>query len=194
MENPVIFRFGGRIYLSPVMREDIPKLTMWINDPELNQFLTVSEPMTEQGEEKWFAGLSDRKSGDIVLAIRLMENNEIIGIQGLHHISYKDGTAVMGYYIGRKDLWSKGYGTEAQMVLLEYAFNTLNLHKVSAEVYDFNPRSKRCLEKCGYVVEGLQKEHRYRKGRRADCYMLAVFKKNFLPLWKKYKKDFLSKK
>jgi len=194
METPIIFRRGERIYLSPVHKGDLPFLTVTINDPEISQFLTVDEPMTEQDEEKWLAGLSDQKASNIVLAIRLVENNEIIGTQGLYHISFKDGTATMGYCIGRKDLWDKGYGTEAQMVLLEYAFNTLNLHKVSAEVYDFNPRSKRCLEKCGYVVEGVQKEHRYRNGRRVDCTMLAVFKRNFLPLWKKYQKKFLSKK
>lgn len=194
MESPIIFRDGWNIYLSPVLKKDLPFLTVWINDPEINQFLTVSEPMTEQDEENWHASLSARKSGDIVFAIRLKENNEIIGTIGLHRVSFKDGTAAMGYYIGRKDLWSKGYGTEAVMVLLEYTFNTLNLHKVSAEVYDFNPRSRRCLEKCGYVVEGVQKEHRYRNGRRADCIMLAVFKRTFLPLWKKYKKEFASKK
>ena len=197
MKNPIIFRGGNggsRIYLGPVLKEDLPFLTVSINDPEISQFLTVDEPMTEQDEEKWLASLSDQKTGNIVLAIRLVENNEIIGTQGLYHISHKDGTATMGYCIGRKDLWGKGYGTEAQMVLLEYAFNTLNLHKVSAEVYDFNPRSKRCLEKCGYVVEGVQKKHRYRNGRRVDCHMLAVFKKTFLPLWKKYQKKFLSKK
>lgn len=169
-------------------------MTVTINDPEISQFLTVDVPMTEQDEEKWLASLSDQKTANIVLAIRLVENNEIIGTQGLYHISFKDGTATMGYCIGRKDLWGKGYGTEAQMLLLEYAFNTLNLHKVSAEVYDFNPRSKHCLEKCGYVVEGIQKEHRYRNGRRADCYMLAVFKKTFLSLWRKSQEKFLDKK
>jgi RimJ/RimL family protein N-acetyltransferase len=197
MKNPIIFRGGSggsRIYLGPVFKEDLPSLTVWINDPEISQFLTVDEPMTEQDEEKWLTSLSDQKASNVVLAIRLVENNEIIGTIGLYHISFKDGTATMGYCIGRKDLWGKGYGTEAQMVLLEYAFNTLNLHKVSAEVYDFNPRSKRCLEKCGYVVEGVQKEHRYRNGRRVDCYMLAVFKKPFLRLWKKYREKFLSKK
>lgn len=193
MENPIVFRSGERIYLSPVLKEDLPFLTVTINDPEINQFLTVDEPMTPQDEEKWLASLSDQK-GNIVLAIRLVENNEIIGTIGLYHISFKDGTATMGYCIGRKDLWGKGYGTEAQMVLLEYAFNTLNLHKVSAEVYDFNPRSKCCLEKCGYVVEGVQKEHRYRNGRRVNCIMTAVFKRTFLPLWKEYQKKFLSKK
>jgi RimJ/RimL family protein N-acetyltransferase len=194
MKTPIIFRAGKLIYLGPVLKEDLPVLTTWINDPEIGQFLQVYLPSTEEDEEKWLAGLSDKKSNDIVMAIRLKENDEIIGTKGLHHINFKDGTATAGCFIGRKDLWSKGYGSEALMVMLEYAFNTLNLHKVSAEVYDFNLRSKRCLEKCGLVVEGIQKEHRYRNGRRVDCYLLAVFKRNFLPLWKKYKKDFLNNK
>jgi RimJ/RimL family protein N-acetyltransferase len=194
MENFIMFRDGKNIYLGPIRKEDTTFLTVSINDPEVSQFLTVFAPTSEDEEEKWLSGLADRKPYDIILSIRLKKSNEIIGNIGLHHISYKDGTATAGCFIGRKDLWSKGYGSEALMVLLEYAFNTLNLHKVSAEVYDFNPRSKRSLEKCGFVVEGLQKEHRYRNGRRVGCYMMAVFKRNFRPLWKKYKKEFIDKK
>jgi hypothetical protein len=105
MKTPIIFRAGKRIYLGPVLKEDLPILTTWINDPEIGQFLQVYLPTTVEDEEKWFSGLSDKKPN-----------------------------------------------------------------------------------------EGIQKEHRYRNGRRVDCYLLAVFKRNFLPLWKKYKKDFLNKK
>jgi RimJ/RimL family protein N-acetyltransferase len=192
--TPIVFRKGKRVYLSPMQKEDLPLITVWINDQEVNQYLTVAMPMTLQDEEKWFESLESDKPHHIILAIRLTDTNEIIGIQGLHKVSYRDGTAVMGYFIGRKDLWGQGYGTEAQMLLLEYAFNTLNLHKVSAEVYDFNPRSKKCLEKCGYVEEGIQREHRFRNGRRADCHLLAVFRKEFLPRWENYSAEFLKAK
>ena len=190
---PVAFRTGNRVFIGPTMKEDVPLITKFINDQEVHQYLTIDRPQTIEDEEKWHSGLSDRKS-DIIFATRLTGTKELIGIQGLHHVNLRDGTATMGYFIGRKDLWSKGYGTEAQMLLLEYAFNTLNLHRVSAEVYDFNPRSKRCLEKCGYVIEGVQKEYRYRNGRRADCIMLAVFKRDFLPIFEKYRKEHFEEK
>jgi RimJ/RimL family protein N-acetyltransferase len=193
-QNRIVFRMGKRIYLRPVLLNDVPYLTRWMNDQEVTHFLTAVYPITPEEEEKWIRGSEDRKSTDIVLAIVLADSDEIIGIQGLHRISFLDGEATMGYFIGRKDLWGQGYGTEAQMILLEYAFNTLNLHKVSAEVYDFNPRSEACLKKCGYDREGVKREHRYRNGRRVDSIILAVFKSNFLKLWEANKEKYINVK
>jgi RimJ/RimL family protein N-acetyltransferase len=77
---------------------------------------------------------------------------------------------------------------------LEYAFNTLDLRKVCASVYDFNPRSKRCMEKCGYHQEGVRKQHIFRNGRLVDEILMAVFKDDFIKVWEVYKKKFLGKK
>ncbi len=186
----IVFRMGRRIYLRPVLMEDIPLITVWINDQDVTQFLMASIPLTPEAEETWRKNLQ-AKEDQVIFAIVLKKTDEIIGIMGLHHINHKHGTATTGSFIGRKDLWSKGYGTEAKMIVLEYAFNTLNLRKISSSVADFNPRSKRCLEKCGYKVEGTQKAEYFRNGRYVDKILLAVFKDEFLPFWKKYKKEFL---
>ncbi len=188
----VAWRTGKRVYLSPITREDIPLITSWVNNPEINQFLTTTTPMSIESELEWFEKLKDRKD-DIVFAIRFVENDHIIGVMGLHRIHYIHGTASTGSFIGLPENRGRGYGTEAKMLLLEYAFHTLDLHKVYAEVYDFNPASKRCMEKCGYHEEGSRKEQHFRNGRRVDTFMMAVFARDFEPLWQKYQAEFLSK-
>lgn len=188
----IVFRMGKRVYLRPILKEDVPLLTIWINDPEVHQFLKVNAPMSPEDELRWVESHSERKSTDISFGIVLVDTNELIGVMSLHKINHQHGTATTGSFIGRKDLWSKGYGTEAKMLVLEFAFNTLNLRKISSIVYDFNGRSKRCLEKCGYVVEGRKKEQQFRNGRYCDEFILAVFRDKFLPLWEKYKKKFLA--
>ncbi len=189
----IVFRMGKRIYLRPIIREDIPAITRFINDQEVHQFLKVMRPMSEIDEMEWFESLAKKGGTDVLFAIVLEKTNEIIGVMGLHKINYRNGTATTGSFIGRKDLWSKGYGTEAKMIVLEYAFNTLNLRKINSTVYDFNGRSKKCLEKCGYREEGVRKEQHYRNGRYCDDYMMAVFKDDFIPLWEKYKKKFFGR-
>ena len=146
VQNRVVFRMGKRIYLRPLSKEDIPLLAVWINDPEVNQYLKISHPMRLEDEMKFYESLGERKN-DIIFAIVLKDTDDIIGTMGLHKIDHKNGLATTGSFIGRKDLWGKGYGTEAKMLLLEYAFNTLNLRKVCSIVYDFNERSKKCLKK-----------------------------------------------
>ncbi len=190
---PIVFRNGKRLYLRPVAKEDLPRITRWINDPEVTHYLKVSFPLPLEAEEQWFEKLIENKDKDVVVAIVLKKTDALIGLTGLHRIDYRNGLATTGSVIGEKSCWSKGYGTEAKMILLEYAFNTLNLRKICSIVYDFNGRSKRCLQKCGYREEGRRKEHQYRNGAYRDEFLMAVFKKDFLPLWEKFHTTFFGK-
>ena len=189
----VIFRKAKRVYIRPILPEDIPWFVVWINDGEVTQYLRTSFPFTPGEEYKWYEDMQKEKGKQAIFAIVLAETHTLIGVMGLESLDHISGTAVTGSYIGSKEHWGKGYGTEAKMLVLEYAFNTLNLRKICAVVYDFNPRSKRCLEKCGYKEEGRRKAQHYRNGRYADDYLMAVFKDDFLPLWKVFEKEVLVK-
>jgi RimJ/RimL family protein N-acetyltransferase len=189
LQAPTVFRMGKRVYLRPIKKADLPLITRWINDPDVTQFLTVSYPTTIDDEMKWYETLGKNNHHDVVLAITLRDTNQMIGITGLHRINYIDGVATTGSFIGEKHLWRQGYGSEAKMILLDYAFNTLNLRKICSQVYSTNPRSKGHLEKCGYREEGCLKKHAFRNGTYLDVFQMAVFKENFLPLWEAFKKD-----
>lgn len=52
----------------------------------------------------------------------------------------------------------RGLGTEATRLLLAHAFETIGLHRVSLEVYAFNPRAQRAYEKVGFVPEGVRRD------------------------------------
>ena len=67
--------------------------------------------------------------------------NTPIGNIGLHAISPKDHNDLFGIVIGEKDYWSKGYGTEATRLVLDYGFRQLNLHRVWSAAFAFNERS-----------------------------------------------------
>lgn len=194
MSNPnrIVFRMGKRIYLRALAKQDAPLLTLWINDPEITQYLKAAYPMTVEDEEKYIESMRDHKGKEVSFGIVLKESDELIGVMSLHRIDHRNGLATTGSFIGRKDMWGKGIGTEAKILVLEYAFNILNLRKICSVVYDFNGRSKRCLEKCGYKEEGIRKAHIYRNGRYCDEFMMAVFRDEFLPQWDAYKKKYLA--
>lgn len=180
------FRTGSRVYLRAVEEGDLPRLTAWMNDSEVTQYLTVSTPLSTADERRWYERLSE-KPNDVIFAIVLKDSDELIGTMGLHKIDWINGTATTGSVIGRKDLWGNGYGTEAKMLVLDYAFNTLNLRKICSEVYDFNTRSAAALAKCGYKQDGgPRKAHVYRNGRYADLHVFAVFKEDFIPIWESF--------
>jgi RimJ/RimL family protein N-acetyltransferase len=186
MSDRVIFLKGKKVIMRPMNQEtDMADFQRWINDPEIRRFLTGCMPISMQQEEKWFDALPDRH-GHIALAIETIEDGVLIGNMALHNINWISGTAVTGALIGNIEYQGRGYGTDAKMTLLNYAFNTLGLRKVCSEVLDFNGRSLRYAAKCGYKEEGRLVQHNLFNGKYYDNVLLAVFREDWLPLWEKY--------
>lgn len=175
--SPVIFLKGKRVHLRPLLRSDVPHLIRWINDPEVRQYLKASTPKTERIEEEWI----DRQGKDDRNIICMIETNKEIpiGTMGIHGIDWISRTATTGAMIGNKRYWGKGYGSEAKILLLDYAFNVLNLRKICSRAYAFNTRSIAYSKKCGYRIEGRLKKHIYRNGTYHDLVCLAITRDQF---------------
>ncbi len=181
-----VFLVGRMVNLRPFTESDIPTLTRWINDPEVREFVTAILPQTEKQEEEWFNKLgADDKN--IVLGIETKDGT-LIGSIGIHEINWQDRVCITGAIIGEKEYWGKGYGTDAKMILLDYIFNTLNLHKACSATLAYNKRSLHYSLHCGYKIEGTKRKHIFKKGRYWDLIELGLLKKEWLPIWRKYKK------
>ncbi len=119
---------------------------------------------------------------DYSFAIRLLENDRIIGGIGLDGINWTQRESFVGIGLGEKDDWGKGYGTDAMRVILRYAFTELNLRRVSLDVFEYNPRGIRSYEKAGFVVEGRVRGLIRREGRRWDVIYMGILREEWLRL------------
>lgn len=182
----VVFLAGRIVNLRPLQKSDIPTLTRWINDPDVREFITATFPATEKKEEEWFNKIGS-DDNDIILGIET-KDGFLIGIMGIHNIKWTDRVGTTGAIIGEKEYWGKGYGTDAKMTLLNYAFNTLNLHKICSGVIAFNGRSLQYSLHCGYKIEGRSRKQVFKKGKYWDMFLLGLFKSEWLPVWKRYQK------
>lgn len=183
-DTRIVFLSGRLVNLRPLSKSDVPHLTRWINDPEVRIFVLGHFPMTEMQEEEWVSKLG-KDERNIVFLIETKEGVPI-GVMGIHEIRWIDRTATTGAMIGEKEYWGKGFGTDAKMTLLKYAFDTLNLHKIRSRVYDFNERSARYSLRCGYKEEGRLKKDVFKLGRYCDLILLAVFRDDWFPIWERY--------
>ena len=73
--TPIVFLKGKRLYLRPVLEQDLDKLVVWINDPEIRRFLASYLPQSPQDEKQWLENMAKKKDTDLVFAIVLKENN-----------------------------------------------------------------------------------------------------------------------
>ena len=183
--NRVVFLRGRKTVLRPPAESDLPRIVRWINDPDVRRLISNIYPQTEEEEKEWLKNLGKKKPNDIVVLIETSEG-EPIGMMGLHQINWVDRTAVTGALIGEKEYWGRGYGSDAKMPLLKYAFDMLNLRKIYSRVIAFNERSVKYSLKCGYEREAVLKDHFFRDGRYWDEIILAAFRESFEAAWEKY--------
>ena len=101
-------------------------------------------------------------------AIRTLADDRLIGLLGLYTIFPAQREAFMGIHIGERAYWGNGYGTDALRVLLRYAFDELNLYRISLSVLEGNERAMRSYEKCGFRYEGRERQVWTYDGRRWD--------------------------
>lgn len=185
-EKRVVFIEGFKVNLRPLNVEtDLDFAVKWINDYEVVRNTLSYLPFSHAKERAWLEGLY-KSDTDIPLAIETKEGT-FIGIMGIHGIKWRDRIATTGAMIGDKESQRKGYGTDAKMHLLWYAFEVLNLRKICSEALAFNRASIKYNEKCGYVVEGCRKQQRFRDGKYVDVILTACFKDTWQAKWEEYK-------
>ncbi|ADL06819.1 GNAT family N-acetyltransferase [Thermosediminibacter oceani] len=168
---------GEKVRLRAYRKEDLEKALQFINDPEVKRFLApgIPFPLTESDEEKFISKQSGFNTDAYSFAIETLEG-EYIGGCGINSTDWKNSVAVVGIFIGNKDYWGKGYGTDAMRVLLRFIFEQMNINKVKLFVYDFNKRAIRCYEKCGFKVEGVLRQEIYRDGRYHDELAMGILR------------------
>jgi RimJ/RimL family protein N-acetyltransferase len=182
----VVFLGGKKVYLRPLnAATDLALCQRWINDPQTRPFIgSGSIPVSAEREKQFFEETEDRKfPRNIIMGIVVKATGKMIGTMGLHDINWIDRSATTGALIGDKTNRSRGYGTEAKELLLEYAFNTLNLHRINSQALSYNDASRRYSEKCGYRLEGRLRQAIYKNGRYHDLIQLGLLKSD----WQKRK-------
>ncbi len=176
---------GKDIVLRPVIWSDLQYFLKWFNDPEVIQYISLYLPMTEMAEEKFIEELGTTKAiTDAVFVIEAVEDDSSkpIGNLGLHGINPKDHQATFGIAIGEKDYWSKGYGTEAASLIIEYGFEQLNLHRISSGAFSFNERSIRLHKKVGFTEEGRMRKAVFKNGNYHDHIIFGILREEWSAL------------
>src|SRR6202453_4775867 len=77
---------------------------------------------------------------------------------------------------------NRGLGTEATRLIVGYGFEKLGLHRISLEVYAFNPRARRAYEKAGFRVEGVLRQSLRYGDQWIDATVMSILASEWPPV------------
>ena len=161
-----------------VLRRHVPSnleaFLRWYSDAEVARLTRYQDgPMRPEEIERFFTA---RALGleSLSLAVHLRDGDRLIGTCALSQLDSDNGSALYHITIGEKDVWGRGYGTEATRLMLGHAFGRLNLHRIALSVFSFNERAIRSYQSCGFIIEGRAREAIWRDGRWWDEISMSV--------------------
>lgn len=160
--NRVVNIVGERVALGPFRRDLIPAYQRWINDFTTMRTYGTPRPVTAEQATAWYEKQTIKEERARFTVYELATWRPI-GKTALYDIDFHHRSAEFGIIIGEPDCRGKGYGTEATLLTLDYAFTALTLHNVILTVAEFNQAGRRAYTKAGFREFG----------RRRQCWMMG---------------------
>jgi RimJ/RimL family protein N-acetyltransferase len=158
-----------RLTLRPLAAADAAAIFAIFSHPEVMRYWS-SPPYTDvaQAHTMVLNCQAGWETGDyLTLGIERRSDAALLGTCTLFSFSATSRRAEMGYALGRP-YWGAGYMHEALTALVAYAFTTLDLHRLEADIDPRNTASARTLERLGFRYEGLGRERWIVEGEISD--------------------------
>lgn len=144
----------NRLILRPFKQTDLSDLYEYASVDGVGEMAGWSHHKNKEESQKILNMFIDE---DKVFAICLKENEKVIGSIGVEKYGMEEKLTEFDGYKGReigyvlsRDYWGKGIATEATKAIIDYLFYECGLDFLICGYYNFNFRSKRVQEKCGF--------------------------------------------
>jgi RimJ/RimL family protein N-acetyltransferase len=165
---------GSQITLRELRASDAPSLFALLTTEEVARFISPP-PNTVEGFERFIAWTARQRSGGsyVCFAVTLNGYDTAIGIFQIRNLSIGFETAEWGFAIG-SPFWGTGVFEQAAALTLQFAFDTLGVHRLEARAALKNGRGNGALQKLGAVQEAILRKSFLRNGQYFDQALYAI--------------------
>ncbi len=171
-----MYIYGDGFILRAIEEKDSEMLRSMVNDPNIEKFICgFSLPVSPKQQNDWIQSLN-KSNKDIKLIVE-SNNGNAIGMCSLNQIDWKNRYAGIGIKLISSDaIRGKGIGTKVLKALIEYSFNELQLNRLEARIIEYNDASKKIFEKCGFKIEGVERNKIYKHGKYHNVIMVGLIR------------------
>lgn len=167
---------GRFVRLQPLTREHVDALDQIAYAPSIWTWMPKS--LTNRAElEGWVnEALAAQQSGTALpFATVLRSNDLVVGSTRYLNISARDGRMEIGGTWIAPEHQRSAVNTEAKLLMLTHAFETLGATRVEFKTHAKNEKSRRAIERIGGVFEGLHRKHMlHQDGSRRDSAWYSI--------------------
>lgn len=169
---------GDNVYLSPISLDDVEKYAEMVNDIKVSVelgYLSYTNIIDFESEKEFLISVKKEK----MFAVRLLENDNLLGNVGFNSVDLLNRTATMGIMLGNPNYQRKGYGIEAVKLILDYGFSFLNLRNISLSVFEYNEAAYNLYKKTGFKEVGRLRKAVEIMGKTYDVIIMDMLKEEF---------------
>ena len=169
---------GDNVYLSPISLDDVEKYAEMVNDIKVSVglgYISYTNIIDFESEKEFLISAKKEK----LFAVRLLENDDLLGNVGFNSVDLLNHTATMGIMLGNSNYQRKGYGIEAVKLILDYGFSFLNLRNISLSVFKYNEAAYNLYKKAGFKEVGRLRKAVEIVGKTYDVIIMDMLKEEF---------------
>jgi RimJ/RimL family protein N-acetyltransferase len=174
---------GKLLSLRAIEEIDLPLLHKWANDPVTQDGIgEIHFPSSMDLHRNWFESLrSDKLNQRFIVDV---PGTGGIGISSIVNIDWRNRHAWHGLVLGDASHRGKGYGVDAILATMRYAFEELNLERLDGAMIEYNTASLAtyCGKKVGWKEEGRRRNYFFRKGQYWDQIVVGVTRDDYQAL------------
>jgi RimJ/RimL family protein N-acetyltransferase len=168
------------ICLAPIDHEKDAEIeARWTHEAEYMRMLSPEPALPQSAAQlkKRYEKIEkdqDEKKDLFYFTVRMRSDDRLVGFARLYYVEWSNGGGFIQLGIGDPNDRRHGYGTEVLRLLLRYAFDELNLYRLTAVIPEYNPGALHLFPKAGFVEEVRRRKSLNRYGKHWDLVYMGI--------------------
>ena len=165
---------GKKVALNVVDPDNLEWLRQQRNSPEMRRYFREWKDISKDRQLEWYNERGNNTHlNHVYWQVENKADGELIGCCGLHYVDWRLRSAEFGIFLS-KESRGLGCGKEALNLMFDFGFREMNLHKIWAEVYNFNKALDVYTKGLGMHEDGILRDNTFCEGKYHNSIMLSI--------------------
>ena len=168
----------SKVFLRPLVRDDAsPEYLSWLHNTEITKFLHLDHPSSSVDDLALYVSQMQVSPNDFLFGIFEKVDGRHIGNIKLGGVNWTHSYGDVGLLLGNQNYHGRGYASDALVLLCDFAFQELNIHKLIAGLHTESFASINLFTRAGFALEGTRTlQFVDRSGKRFSSLLFGLLK------------------